>query len=89
MNKKKPLVLCILDGWGSSPEVQGNAVRQAETPFLDRLFSQYKSTELMASGTDVGLIAGQMGDSNAGHLNILAGRIVFQWLGLINNSIEI
>ncbi|NLN84022.1 MAG: 2,3-bisphosphoglycerate-independent phosphoglycerate mutase [Firmicutes bacterium] len=88
MNKKKPLVLCILDGWGSSPEVQGNAVRQAETPFLDRLFSQYKSTELMASGTDVGLIAGQMGDSNVGHLNIGAGRIVYQWLGLINKSIE-
>lgn len=88
MNKNPPLVLCILDGWGISEDKAGNAVKMAATPVLDELFNRYPWTALQASGVDVGLIPGQMGDSNVGHLNMGAGRVVYQWLGLINAAIE-
>ena len=85
--KPKPVVLCILDGWGLSPSREANAFVSAKTPNLEALFSQYPWTALEASGVEVGLIPGQMGDSNVGHLNIGAGRVVYQWLGLLNHAI--
>ncbi|MCR8613116.1 MAG: 2,3-bisphosphoglycerate-independent phosphoglycerate mutase [Mycoplasma sp.] len=85
---KKLLVLGILDGFGLSDNVDGNAVKAANTPFLDSLFKEYPNTILKASGEFVGLPAGQMGNSEVGHLNIGAGRVVYTGLSLINNSIE-
>lgn len=85
---KKPLMLMILDGWGYDPELTGNAVLAAKTPVLDSLLEQYPSTFLEASGESVGLPAGQMGNSEVGHLNIGAGRIVYQDLTRINRSFE-
>ena len=85
---KKPLVLMILDGWGYDPDPNGNAVQAAKTPVLDSLLEKYPSTFLEASGESVGLPAGQMGNSEVGHLNIGAGRIVYQDLTRINRSIE-
>lgn len=85
---KKPLLLMILDGWGYDPEPTGNAVLAAKTPVLDSLLEHYPSTFLDASGESVGLPAGQMGNSEVGHLNIGAGRIVYQDLTRINRSFE-
>ena len=84
----KPLVLCIMDGVGEREETHGNAVRAANTPNLDRLKSKYGFSTLDASGKPVGLPDGQMGNSEVGHMNIGAGRIMYQPLELINNSIE-
>ncbi len=84
----KPLVLVVMDGWGMSPAIEGNAIAHAKTPVLNRLYSTYPWTTLATSGEAVGLIPGQMGDSNVGHLNIGAGRIVYQWLGLIGKAIR-
>jgi len=78
----------ILDGWGYDPEPTGNAVLAAKTPVLDSLLEHYPSTFLDASGESVGLPAGQMGNSEVGHLNIGAGRIVYQDLTRINRSFE-
>ncbi|TYO96622.1 phosphoglycerate mutase [Geothermobacter ehrlichii] len=86
-NPRKPLALIILDGWGQAECTDTNAVCQAKTPVLDRLFSQYPHTLLGASGEDVGLPAGQMGNSEVGHLNIGAGRIVYQDLTRISKAI--
>ena len=77
-----------MDGCGLAPEGADNAVAAANTPFLDSLYEQYPHTTLGASGEDVGLPDGQMGNSEVGHLNIGAGRIVFQELSRINNSIK-
>jgi len=85
---KKPLILMILDGWGYDPEPKGNAVLAARTPVLDSLLEKYPSTFLEASGESVGLPTGQMGNSEVGHLNIGAGRIVYQDLTRINRAIE-
>ncbi len=85
---KRPLVLMILDGWGYNPDPDGNAVQAAKTPVLDSLLEKYPSTLLEASGEYVGLPAGQMGNSEVGHLNIGAGRVVYQDLTRINRSIE-
>lgn len=85
---KRPQVLMILDGWGLNPSCEGNAVCQARTPRLDQLFRDYPSTRIGASGLDVGLPAGQMGNSEVGHLNIGAGRIVYQDLTRITRAIE-
>ncbi|MBC7086049.1 MAG: 2,3-bisphosphoglycerate-independent phosphoglycerate mutase [Methanomethylovorans sp.] len=85
---KKPLVLIILDGWGYNPDPVGNAVLAAKTPVLDSLIKKYPSTFLEASGESVGLPTGQMGNSEVGHLNIGAGRIVYQDLTRINRAIE-
>ena len=85
---KKPVMLCILDGFGWVPEAAGNAITAAKTPNLDRLFAQYPYTTIGASGMDVGLPDGQMGNSEVGHTNIGAGRIVYQQLTLITKSIR-
>lgn len=85
---KKPLLLMILDGWGIAPPGPENAVSVAKTPNLDRYFAQYPHTELQASGEDVGLPAGQIGNSEVGHLNIGAGRIVYQDLSRISLAIR-
>ena len=84
----KPLVLCIMDGVGYRKEKHGNAVLQANTPNLDYLIKEYPHSLLEASGTLVGLPDGQMGNSEVGHMNIGAGRIIYQPLELINNSIK-
>lgn len=67
---KKPVMLIILDGFGIGKEYAGNAVKLAKTPNIDRLFLECPSTSLVASGEDVGLPPGQMGNSEVGHLNI-------------------
>ena len=84
-----PLVaLVILDGWGIAPPGPGNAIELAETPVFDRLRREYPHARLAASGAAVGLPDGQMGNSEVGHLTIGSGRILFQDLVRVNNSIE-
>ena len=85
---KKPVVLMILDGWGLAPASAHNAAALARTPHLDSYFAGYSHTRLDASGEDVGLPAGQIGNSEVGHLNIGAGRIIYQSLSLISNAIK-
>ena len=87
-NRHLPALLVIMDGFGLAPEGSDNAVSAANTPFIDSLYANYPHTTLGASGEDVGLPAGQMGNSEVGHLNIGAGRIVFQELSRINNAIK-
>ena len=86
MARHLPAILIIMDGCGLAPEGSDNAVAAANTPFLDSLYEKYPHTTLGASGEDVGLPDGQMGNSEVGHLNIGAGRIVFQELSRINNA---
>src|SRR5579862_9780909 len=76
MTRPKPLVLIILDGWGYSPATEGNAIAAARKPTYDRLLRDYPNTLIYTSGPYVGLPEGQMGNSEVGHLNIGAGRIV-------------
>ncbi|AQQ52669.1 2,3-bisphosphoglycerate-independent phosphoglycerate mutase [Planococcus lenghuensis] len=83
-----PVALIILDGYGCREEQSGNAVAQANTPVFDRLWNTYPHAHLKASGEAVGLPEGQMGNSEVGHLNIGAGRIVYQNLTRINKSIR-
>ena len=85
---KKPLVLMILDGFGINHADYGNAIHAAKKPNLDKYFAQYPHTQLGASGLDVGLPDGQMGNSEVGHTNIGAGRIVYQELTRITKSIQ-
>lgn len=87
MTAKRPTMLMILDGWGWRDDVQDNAVRQARTPNFDRLWSSYPHAFLRTSGLDVGLPEGQMGNSEVGHLNLGAGRVVMQDLPRINQAI--
>ena len=75
---KNPTTLIIMDGFGLGENGKGNAVKGAATPVLDRLFAEYANTTLSASGLDVGLPDGQMGNSEVGHTNIGGGRVVFQ-----------
>lgn len=84
----KPVMLIILDGWGYRPENEGNAISLAHTPFLHSLQAQYPQTHLLCSGEAVGLPPGIMGNSEVGHLNIGAGRIVYQNLLRINAAIQ-
>lgn len=84
---KKTLALIILDGYGLNPNPYGNAVYNADTINLDRYFSEYPNSQLSASGMDVGLPEGQMGNSEVGHTNIGAGRVVYQDLTRITKSI--
>ncbi len=84
---KKPLILMILDGFGIAPE-NGNAIKAANKPNLDKLFSSNPITQIGASGMDVGLPDGQMGNSEVGHTNIGAGRIVYQELTRITKTIN-
>lgn len=86
--QKKPRMLLILDGWGLSEETRGNAIAHANTPNFDKFWNNYPHTELSASGLDVGLPKGQMGNSEVGHLNIGAGRIIYQEFTRINKEIE-
>jgi len=84
---KKPSMMLIMDGFGINHDKKGNAVALAETPGLDAIFAKYPMTTVRASGPDVGLPEGQMGNSEVGHLNIGAGRIVYQDLTMITKSI--
>src|ERR1041384_7868259 len=90
---RKPVILIIRDGWGINPggrekrEENGHATLLAKTPFHDRLYRDYPGGKLSASGADVGLPDGQMGNSEVGHLNLGAGRIVRQDLTRINQAI--
>lgn len=85
---KKPIVLAILDGYGCIKKEKGNAIFNANTPCMDNLIKQYPNILLQASGKYVGLPDGQIGNSEVGHLNIGAGRIVYTGLSLINKDIE-
>ena len=85
---KKPLALIIMDGFGDRKDDYGNAIHAAKTPNLDRLFAENPRTDIGASGMDVGLPDGQMGNSEVGHTNIGAGRIVYQELTRITKSIQ-
>ena len=87
-NTKKRALLCILDGWGISEDKESNAIYKASTPNFDNYFNNMSSTILHADGLSVGLPEGQMGNSEVGHLNIGAGRIVYQELTRINKSID-
>ena len=84
----RPVALFILDGFGLAPDGPGNAVSQARTPTFDRIWRDYPHTELAASGRAVGLPEGQMGNSEVGHLNLGAGRVVMQSLSFIQNAID-
>lgn len=86
--EKAPVAIIILDGYGKRDEVTGNAVAQANTPNFDRYWNNYPHNTLKASGLDVGLPDGQMGNSEVGHTNIGAGRIVYQSLTRIDKAIE-
>ena len=88
MTAKKPVVLAIMDGFGIREEPGGNAISAAYTPNLIRLFDRWPITYLSASGEDVGLPAGQMGNSEVGHANMGAGRIVYQDLSRINRAVD-
>ena len=88
MEKKKPVILCIMDGYGIRHNHHGNAVYDAKKPHLDAYFKKYAYTEINASGEYVGLPDGQMGNSEVGHMNMGAGRIVYQSLTLINKAIK-
>ena len=81
MNQQQvPVVLMILDGWGISGQTEGNAIAQGNTPNMDRLLAQYGHSQLLCSGEYVGLPEGQQGNSEVGHLNLGAGRVVYQEL---------
>ncbi|MBR6748120.1 MAG: 2,3-bisphosphoglycerate-independent phosphoglycerate mutase, partial [Clostridia bacterium] len=85
---KKPVTLIIMDGFGINPETKGNAIVAAKTPNLDKIFAENPFTTIGASGMDVGLPDGQMGNSEVGHTNIGAGRVVYQWLTRITKFIR-
>ena len=86
MNKK--VILMILDGWGKSPDPKVSAIDNANTPFIDSLYHKYPNASLRTDGLHVGLPEGQMGNSEVGHMNLGAGRIVYQDLAKINLAIE-
>ncbi len=88
MATPKPVVLCILDGWGLREETEGNAPALANTPTFDRIWEQGPKAQLITHGPDVGLPTGQMGNSEVGHTNIGAGRVVAMDLGQIDLAIE-
>ncbi|MEG1931426.1 MAG: 2,3-bisphosphoglycerate-independent phosphoglycerate mutase [Anaerovorax sp.] len=87
-DQKTTTLLMILDGYGMNKDIHGNAILQAQTPHIDELFRKYPNTTLGASGLDVGLPTGQMGNSEVGHLNIGAGRVVYQELTKITKAIK-
>jgi 2,3-bisphosphoglycerate-independent phosphoglycerate mutase len=86
MNKK--VILMILDGWGTSPDPKVSAIDHAKTPFIDNLYLQYPNASLRTDGLHVGLPEGQMGNSEVGHMNLGAGRIVYQDLAKINLAVK-
>jgi 2,3-bisphosphoglycerate-independent phosphoglycerate mutase len=85
--KRRPVALVILDGWGIGRNEPGNAILAADTPTMNRIFAECPHTELLTSGSAVGLPEGQMGNSEVGHLNIGAGFIVYQWISRIDKAI--
>ena len=85
MNKK--VILMILDGWGKSPDPKVSAIDNANTPFIDSLYTKYPNAQLRTDGLNVGLPKGQMGNSEVGHMNLGAGRIVYQDLAKINLAV--
>ncbi|WP_128762554.1 2,3-bisphosphoglycerate-independent phosphoglycerate mutase [Leeuwenhoekiella aestuarii] len=85
MNKK--VILMILDGWGFAPNKEVSAVDQANTPFIDSLYNKYPHAQLLTHGGNVGLPDGQMGNSEVGHMNLGAGRIVYQDFAKINKAL--
>ena len=85
---KKPVSLIILDGWGIGKDYPGNAVTRGNTPVFDKLMQENPTSTLDASGEEVGLPAGQMGNSEVGHINIGAGRVIYQELPRISKAIE-
>ncbi|OUD09821.1 phosphoglycerate mutase (2,3-diphosphoglycerate-independent) [Marivivens niveibacter] len=88
MSQPKPVVLCILDGWGKNADTSANGPALANTPTFDRIMSECPTAELITHGPDVGLPSGQMGNSEVGHTNIGAGRVVAMDLGQIDLAIE-
>lgn len=88
MNSSQKVILMILDGWGMGNKSKSDVISQADTPNMDRLIQKYPNAQLQTSGRNVGLPDGQMGNSEVGHLNIGAGRIVYQDLVKINKAIE-
>lgn len=78
----------ILDGWGKSPDPKVSAIERANTPFIDSLYSNYANADLLTDGMHVGLPEGQMGNSEVGHMNLGAGRIVYQDLARINKAVQ-
>ena len=86
MNKK--VILMILDGWGKSPNPEVSAIEKANTPFIDSLYKKYPNSDLLTDGMHVGLPKGQMGNSEVGHMNLGAGRIVYQDLAKINKAVK-
>src|SRR5215210_3886515 len=88
MAPRRPLVLLVLDGWGCAPPSPANALTVADTPAMDRLWESYPHTTVEASGLAVGLPAGQIGNSEVGHLNMGAGYTVLQDLPRIDREIE-
>jgi 2,3-bisphosphoglycerate-independent phosphoglycerate mutase len=87
-NRVRPAVLLIFDGWGNSDRVEHNAIAAARKPVWDRLWASYPHTEISTSGSSVGLPGGQMGNSEVGHLNLGAGRVVYQEFTRIGRSIR-
>ncbi|HLZ87103.1 MAG TPA: 2,3-bisphosphoglycerate-independent phosphoglycerate mutase, partial [Puia sp.] len=88
MPDQKKVILVIMDGWGLGSRASSDAIRNASTPFVSSLYQQYPNTTLVTYGEDVGLPEGQMGNSEVGHLNLGAGRIVNQELQRINVAIR-
>jgi 2,3-bisphosphoglycerate-independent phosphoglycerate mutase len=86
MNKK--VILMILDGWGKSPDPKVSAIDNANVPFINSLYTQYPNAQLRTDGLNVGLPEGQMGNSEVGHMNLGAGRIVYQDLVKINLAVQ-
>ena len=84
---KRKVILVIMDGWGLGTKKMSDAIQQSKTPFVNSLYTKYANSTLVTCGEDVGLPEGQMGNSEVGHLNIGAGRIIQQDLERINLSI--
>jgi 2,3-bisphosphoglycerate-independent phosphoglycerate mutase len=86
--ENKKVALLILDGWGYGRQDESNAIYKANTPFFDEMLLKYPNSKLVTSGTAVGLPEGQMGNSEVGHMNLGAGRVVYQELGRINKAVD-
>ncbi|MDP9196738.1 MAG: 2,3-bisphosphoglycerate-independent phosphoglycerate mutase, partial [Pseudomonadota bacterium] len=85
--RPRPVILCVLDGWGHREDTDRNAVALAKTPVLDALWKDCPHALIQAGEKDVGLPDGQMGNSEVGHMNMGAGRVIFQDLPMIDNAI--
>ena len=88
MEKNQKVILLILDGWGIGNKTKSDVIYNANTPYIDSLYAKYPNSQLQTSGNNVGLPEGQMGNSEVGHLNIGAGRVVYQDLVRINKAVE-